>query len=115
MGGQPMGGQPMGGQPMGGQPMGGQPMGGQPMGGQPMGGQAQAGGNQPGEAGATRPVTPATVVPEDRVTKEVWGHLPPQLRQKMNQYYQEQFMPRYAELLKQYYAELAEREKERKK
>jgi hypothetical protein len=33
----------------------------------------------------------------------------------MSQYYQEQFMPRYQSLLKQYYSELAEREKERKK
>lgn len=127
---QPMGGQkPMGGgQPMGGQkPMGGQqpmPMGGgQPMGGQqsmprdgkPMGGQQQAGGNQPGIAGATTPTTPPALALDDRVVKDVWGHLPPQLRQKMNQYYQEQFMPRYADLLKQYYVELAEREKEKKK
>ena len=124
MGGQkPMGGQPMGGQqpmPMGGgKPMGGgQPMGGQqpmPMGTQPMGGQQQAGGNRPGIAGSTTPTTPPALALDDRVVKDVWGHLPPQLRQKMNQYYQEQFMPRYADLLKQYYVELAEREKEKKK
>lgn len=90
---------------------GGQPM---PMG--PQGGNQQpAGGNQPGLAGSTRPTAPPPLALDDRVTKDVWGHLPPQLRQKMNQYYQEQFMPRYADLLKQYYAELAEREKERKK
>ena len=113
----PMGGQkPMGGQPM---PMGqSQPM---PMGGQPMpmgqgqNAQQSAGGSKPGIAGATTPSKPPPLALEDRVTKDVWGHLPPQLRQKMNQYYHEQFMPRYAELLKQYYTELAEREKEKKK
>lgn len=86
--------------------MGGQPMGGQPMGNQP------AGGAQPGVAGPTRPTSPIAPL-DERVTKEVWGHLPPTLRQKMNQYYQEQFMPRYADLLKQYYRDLAERERKK--
>lgn len=122
----PMGGnQPMSQKPMGGQkpmPMGGNqpmpmPMGGNqpmpmPMGQQPMPmGQQPMGGNQPGIAGQT---TPKQIIPlDDRVVKEVWGHLPPNLRQKMNQYYQEQFMPRYSDMLKQYYAELAEREKKK--
>ncbi len=41
--------------------------------------------------------------------KEVWGHLPETMRQEMDQYAREQFMPRYSELLKQYYATIAEK------
>jgi hypothetical protein len=43
------------------------------------------------------------------VYKDTWGHLPETLRQEMDLYYREQFMPRYSDLLKQYYASLAER------
>lgn len=40
--------------------------------------------------------------------KDVWGQLPDRLRQEMDLYYREKFMPRYSELLRQYYAALAE-------
>jgi hypothetical protein len=43
--------------------------------------------------------------------KDVWGHLPDRLRQEMDLYYREKFMPRYSELLRQYYATLAEQRK----
>jgi hypothetical protein len=43
--------------------------------------------------------------------KDVWGTLPDRLRQEMDLYYREQFMPRYSELLRQYYAALAEQRK----
>lgn len=43
--------------------------------------------------------------------KDVWGHLPDRLRQEMDLYYREQFMPRYSELLRQYYAAIAEQKK----
>ena len=43
--------------------------------------------------------------------KDVWGHLPERLRQEMDLYYREQFMPRYSELLRRYYAALAEQKK----
>lgn len=43
--------------------------------------------------------------------KDVWGHLPERMRQEMDLYYREQFMPRYTELLKRYYAALAEQKK----
>jgi hypothetical protein len=46
---------------------------------------------------------------EADVVKQVWGHLPDKLRQQATQYYQEEFMPRYAELLKQYYSSLSEK------
>ncbi|MBO0696993.1 MAG: hypothetical protein J2P46_01235 [Zavarzinella sp.] len=43
--------------------------------------------------------------------KDVWGQLPDRLRQEMDLYYREKFMPRYSELLRQYYAALAEQKK----
>jgi hypothetical protein len=43
--------------------------------------------------------------------KDVWGHLPERLRQELDLYYREQFMPRYQELLRQYYSSLAERKR----
>jgi hypothetical protein len=43
------------------------------------------------------------------VYKDVWGHLPEKMRQEMDLYFREQFMPRYSELLRQYYSSLAER------
>lgn len=45
------------------------------------------------------------------VVKDIWGHLPETLRQEVDQYYREQFMPRYRDLLQQYYLRLAETER----
>ncbi len=45
------------------------------------------------------------------VYKDIWGHLPEKMRQEMDSYYREQFMPRYADLLKQYYMSLAKEKK----
>jgi hypothetical protein len=41
--------------------------------------------------------------------KDIWGHLPESLRLEMDQYAREQFMAKYNELLKQYYATIAEK------
>jgi hypothetical protein len=41
--------------------------------------------------------------------KDVWGSLPETLRQEMDQYSRERFMPKYDDLLKQYYARVAEK------
>jgi hypothetical protein len=41
--------------------------------------------------------------------KDVWGNLPETLRQEMDQYSREQFMAKYNDLLKQYYATIAEK------
>jgi hypothetical protein len=41
--------------------------------------------------------------------KDVWGHLPETMRQEMDQYSREQFMAKYGDLLKQYYATVAEK------
>lgn len=43
--------------------------------------------------------------------QDVWGQLPDRLRQEMDLYYREQFMPRYSDLLRQYYSSIAEQKK----
>jgi hypothetical protein len=43
------------------------------------------------------------------IYKDIWGHLPETLRQEMEQYSREQFMAKYNDLLKQYYATIAEK------
>ena len=68
-------------------------------------GTAAAGATDP--KGDRPPPLQAQVPLADEVAKEVWGHLPERLRQQMSQYYREEFMPRYAGLLKQYYSSLA--------
>jgi hypothetical protein len=68
-------------------------------------GTATAGATDP--KGDRPPPLQAQVPLPDEVAKEVWGHLPERLRQQMSQYYREEFMPRYAGLLKQYYSSLA--------
>lgn len=129
----PMGGpQPMGNKPRGGSgrqkppPMGGQqpmPMGGQqpmPMGakpgdmGQPMGGQQPMdakGGNEAGKGGAATPTLPLA----ETIAKDFWGHLPEQPRQRMMQFFREQYNSRYKNLLPDYFSTLAEKEKKGKK
>jgi hypothetical protein len=55
-------------------------------------------------------IEPKSMAPRPAdIYKEVWGHLPEKMRQEMDQYFREQFMPRYSELLKQYYSSLSER------
>jgi hypothetical protein len=39
----------------------------------------------------------------------VWGHLPEKVRQEMDQYARERFMPRYSDLLREYYRTLSEK------
>lgn len=88
---------------------GGKPKDDNPMGsgsGKPMG------GNEAGNGGKS---APPGLPNEDPFTKQVWGHLPEKLRQQALQSYREQFMPRYGEMLKQYYSTLAEREKAKEK
>ncbi len=43
------------------------------------------------------------------VYKDVWGHLPEALRGEMNAYSREQFMAKYGDLIRQYYATLSEK------
>lgn len=66
-----------------------------------------------GQTGGSPPNTPprAGAGQLGELYKDVWGHLPERLRQEMDLYYREQFMPRYQELLRQYYSSLAERKR----
>jgi colicin import membrane protein len=43
--------------------------------------------------------------------KDIWGHLPEALRMQMDAYGREKFMAKYDDLLKQYYATIAEKER----
>jgi hypothetical protein len=82
----------------------------------------EAGGKEPGKAeqsgktpgvgdrsGTPEPPPKPTLPVDDDVAKDVWGHLPDKLRQQVTQYYREEFMPRYADLLKQYYSSLSDK------
>lgn len=64
-----------------------------------------AGGNPGGKVPPGKPLLPF----DEDVAKDVWGHLPDKLRQQMTQYYKEDVMPKYSELLKLYYSSLAEK------
>ncbi|CAN5615749.1 hypothetical protein BH11PLA2_BH11PLA2_41480 [soil metagenome] len=134
----PMGGDSKGQQPppMGGDSNGQQPppMGrdsnGQPP--QPMGGNKSANGkplpkppgktgeqpvkpmNEPGfpggsakAGGAMKPSLPL----EESIARDFWGHLPDAPRQQMMQFFREQYVTKYKDLLGDYYQSLAEKEK----
>lgn len=102
----PMGGQPSKGQ--GGSPMPAQPGTNPGQGTQPPSG---PGGNQPGGGGMAKPALPL----DEAIARDFWGNLPDQPRQRMLQFFREQYMSRYKELLPQYYQSLAEKEKKGKK
>src|SRR5262249_34126057 len=55
------------------------------------------------------PLRPAMPLRITDTYKDAWGHLPEKVRQEMDLYFRDQFMPRYSELLRQYYSSLAER------
>ena len=100
--------------PQGAQPGGNQPQAGKPepkdQPGQP-GGQPTKGGNQPGGGGMAKPALPL----DEAIARDFWGNLPDLPRQRMLQFFREQYMSRYKELLPQYYQSLAEKEKKGKK
>jgi hypothetical protein len=79
----------------------------QPKGGKPT--DPKAGSLPDPDARSKSPPSRPQLPTEDDLVKDVWGHLPDKLRQQATQYYQQQFMPRYAELLKQYYSTLSEK------
>jgi hypothetical protein len=84
----------------------------------PMPGDAEGSpGTNPDQArGAT--MTPSAPGKPERfsdVARDVWGHLPETMRQEVDHYYRDRFMPRYRELLQQYYSRLAESERKDKK
>lgn len=48
-----------------------------------------------------------------QVIKDVWGHLPPHLRDAMHQAFSEKYLPKYEDLVKSYYEALAEKNRKR--
>jgi hypothetical protein len=82
---------------------------------QPGGAKDQKDPKNPSGAAAGMPggkVPAKSLLPLDEdVSKNVWGHLPDKLRQQMTQYYNEDVMPKYAELLRLYYSSFAEGDK----
>jgi hypothetical protein len=82
----------------------------QPMTAAPMQPPKNTGGRVPDpKPGDPKTPTIPLLPQEDDIVKEVWGHLPDKMRQQATQYYQQDFMPRYTELLKLYYSSLAEK------
>jgi hypothetical protein len=76
------------------------------------------GGEQPGNS-AEKPGMASSKSPRQPdqmsdVVKDIWGHLPETLRQEVDHYYRDRFMPRYRDLLQEYYQRLAERDRTRK-
>jgi hypothetical protein len=82
---------------------------------QPQQGDQKGGGQSPGDSkqsgmggiGSRRADQMADIV------KDIWGHLPETLRQEVDHYYRDRFMPRYRDLVQEYYMRLAERERGR--
>ena len=78
----------------------------QPAGAQPK----NPGGKIPDPLNQGKPPPALPALPfEDEVVKDAWGNLPAKLRQQAEEYYRQEFMPRYAELLKHYYSSLSEK------
>jgi hypothetical protein len=48
-----------------------------------------------------------------QMLKDVWGHLPPHVREAMRNNMGEKYLPRYEELIKRYYETLAEKNRDR--
>jgi len=48
-----------------------------------------------------------------KMIKDVWGHLPPHLREAMLNSFSEKYLPEYEELVKRYYEALAEKNRKR--
>lgn len=61
--------------------------------------------NRVGEAGKTESEESASAA--DRI-KEVWGHLPPKVREAMQNASLEEFLPKYDKLIEEFYRRLAE-------
>jgi hypothetical protein len=75
------------------------------------GGQTTANPDQPGMGGRNPNGQPDKMAD---VVKDIWGHLPETLRQEVDHYYRDRFMPRYRDLLQEYYGRLAERDRARR-
>ena len=72
----------------------------------------QAGNTSPdGSGGEPRSKDGGDADGQDDLLKAVWGTLPEQLRQQIQSPLQEEFLPRYERVIKQYYKRLAEEQR----
>lgn len=55
-------------------------------------------------------VKSADLLRQRRLVEEVWGHLPPALRERMRNIIDEKYLPNYDELIRRYFKSLAEEE-----
>jgi hypothetical protein len=87
----------------------------QPEGQSPPGQPNQGDPNRPGDSvEGTRPgeARPAEDPLTAKLTKDVWGHLPPHLREQLLNVYSEKYLPKYEELVRQYYEALAQQSRD---
>jgi hypothetical protein len=79
---------------------------------------ATSGGAAPGKHGGTRasrPVqTKVTVTGRGSLLREVWGHLPPAMRERVRVDFSETVLPAYDELVRRYFEALLEEPPQRK-
>lgn len=50
----------------------------------------------------------------EQLIKDVWGHLPPALRQELSNAYKENYLPKYDDQVRKYYESLAEKNRKNK-
>ncbi|HLW66069.1 MAG TPA: hypothetical protein VKS79_12230 [Gemmataceae bacterium] len=67
--------------------------------------------SQANAGGPSSPKSLPSDSPPTGMYKDVWGHLPEKMRQEMDAYFKERFMPRYSDLLKEYYSTISEQGK----
>jgi len=74
-----------------------------------------AAANQPAKESVERPdsKTPGSeqLARLEQMLKQVWGHLPPKIRDQMQSGGIEEFLPKYERLIEEYYSRLAEEER----
>lgn len=83
----------------------------QPQPQQPQGDEPKPAGQQAGNPRDARPLPRGPDQFAD-VVKDVWGHLPESVRQEADHYYRERFMPRYRDLVQEYYKRVSERDRQ---
>jgi hypothetical protein len=73
---------------------------------------------QPGDSGAGARVgetISAELLRQRRMLEEVWGHLPPDVRERMQNVMSEKYLPKYDEMIRRYFKSLAQDEKSRRR
>ena len=73
---------------------------------------------QPGDSGTGARVGETNspeLLRQRRMLEEVWGHLPPAVRERMQNVIGEKYLPKYDEMIRRYFKSLAEDEKSRRR